>query len=122
MTNLINLPRNKKELQKCIVFFLKKGTRKGTIVTTSRVRAKSAPYPRLKHSKKTSKGQVFSFTVPENRKFYEKNFSKKNTYSKNGPTGALKSHNAEKLKGDPLRFFNIHSVAKHQKIEGGKNF
>ena len=32
--------------------------------------------------------------------------------------GALKSHNAEKLKrGDPLRFFNIHSVAKHEKIE-----
>ena len=35
--------------------------------------------------------------------------------------GALKSHNAEKLKGDPLRFFNIHSVAKHEKIEE-KNF
>ena len=30
---------------------------------------------------------------------------------------ALKSHNAEKLKGDPLRFFNIHSVAKDEKIE-----
>ena len=25
-------------------------------------------------------------------------------------------------KGDPLRFFNIHSVAKHQKIEGEKIF
>ena len=37
--------------------------------------------------------------------------------------GALKSHNAEKLKeGDPLRFFNIHSVAKHEKIEENKNF
>ena len=34
--------------------------------------------------------------------------------------GALTSHNAEKLKG-PLRFFNIHSVAKHEKIEE-KNF
>ena len=33
--------------------------------------------------------------------------------------GALKSHNAEQLKGgDPLRFFNIHSVAKHEKFEG----
>ena len=32
-----------------------------------------------------------------------------------------KSHNAEKnRKGDPLGFFNIHSVAKHQKIEGEK--
>ena len=31
-----------------------------------------------------------------------------------------KSHNAKKLKGDPLGFFNIHSVAKQQKkIEGG---
>ena len=28
-----------------------------------------------------------------------------------------KSHNAEKLKWGPLGFFNIHSVAKHQKIE-----
>ena len=37
------------------------------------------------------------------------------------PPGALKSHNAEKLKGDPLRFFNNHSVAKHEKIEK-KNF
>ena len=30
------------------------------------------------------------------------------------------SHNAEKTEtGDPLGFFKIHSVAKHQKIEGG---
>ena len=36
--------------------------------------------------------------------------------------GALKSHNAEKLKGDPFGFFNIHSVAKHEKIEENKNF
>ena len=36
--------------------------------------------------------------------------------------GALTSHNAEKLKGGPLRFFNIHSVAKHEKIEENKNF
>ena len=38
-----------------------------------------------------------------------------------------KSHNAEKTeRGDPLRFFNIHSVAKHRKNAGGpfgkKNF
>ena len=44
---------------------------------TSRDRPKSAPYPRLKISKKTSKCQVFSFTVLENWIFYEKNFSKK---------------------------------------------
>ena len=37
--------------------------------------------------------------------------------------GALKSHNAEKLNGGTLwGFFNIHSVAKHQKIEREKNF
>ena len=31
-----------------------------------------------------------------------------------------KSHNAEKSeRGDPLGFFNIHSVAKHQKNAGG---
>ena len=75
---------------------------------TSRDRPKSAPYPRLKNSKKTSKCQVF-FTVLENRKFFEKNFFKKN-YILNGPSGApglalarapdaLKSQNAEKLKG-----------------------
>ena len=39
--------------------------------------------------------------------FYEKNFGKK-------------SHNAEKTERvDPLGLFNIHFVAKHQKIEGG---
>ena len=37
--------------------------------------------------------------------------------------GAIKSHNAKKLKGGTLwGFFNIHSVAKHQKIERGENF
>ena len=55
---------------------------------TSRDRPKSAPYPRLKNSKKTSKCQVFSFTVLENQKFYEKNFSKKLHTEKNGPSGA----------------------------------
>ena len=59
------------------------------------------------HSKKTSKCQVFSFTVLENRKFFEKN----------GPTGALKSHNAEKLK-----VFQHPFCRKHEKIEENKNF
>ena len=50
---------------------------------TSRDRPKSVPYPRFKNSKKTSKCQVFSFTVLENRKFYEKKFfEKKITSSK----------------------------------------
>ena len=43
---------------------------------TSRDRPKSAPYPRLKNTKKTSKCQVYSFTVLENRIFFEKNFRK----------------------------------------------
>ena len=30
-----------------------------------------------------------------------------------------KSHSAKKLNGGPLGFFNIHSVAKHQKIAEG---
>ena len=41
----------------------------------------------------------YSFTVLENRNFLKKNFSKKLHTQKNGPSGALKSHNAEKLKG-----------------------
>ena len=55
---------------------------------TRRDRPKSAPLPRLKNSKKTSKCQVFSFTVLENRKLYEKKFSKKLHTQKNGPSGA----------------------------------
>ena len=55
---------------------------------TSRDRPKSAPYPRLKNSKKTSKCQVFPFTVLKNRKFYEKKNSKKLHTQKNGPSGA----------------------------------
>ena len=45
-------------------------------VLTSRDRPKSAPYPRLKNSKKTSKRQVFSFTVLENftKKKFRKNY------------------------------------------------
>ena len=74
-------------------------------ILTSRDRLKSAPYPRLKNSKKTSKCQVFSFTVLENRKIFEKKISKKLHTQKNGPSGALKSHNAEKLKEGPFEVF-----------------
>ena len=128
-------------------------------MATSRDRPKSAPYSRLKNSKKTSKCQVFSFTVFENQTFYEKKISKKLHTQKNGPSGApgpasaspwraergtlpklstflsqlkgepfgektnvrIKVSQCRKTeRGDPLGFFNIHSVAKHQKIEGGK--
>ena len=87
---------------------------------TSRDRPKSAPYPRLQNSKKTSKCQVFSFTVLENRS------TKKLHTQKNGPSGApglAKVSQCRKTeRGDPLRFFNIHSVAKHEKIEENKIF
>ena len=100
---------------------------------TSRDRLKLAPYPRLKNSKKTSKCQVFSFTVLENRNFFEKKFSKKLHTQKNGSSGAPELASASPWRakvsqcrkterGDPLRFFNIHSVAKHVKIEENKNF
>ena len=106
-----------------------------SLISTSRDRPKSAPYPRLKNTKKTSKCQVFSITVLENRKFFEKNFRNKHILTKmkkmdrvarRGPLaqapGALKSHNAENWKKDPLKFFNIHSVAKHEKTWENKNF
>ena len=61
------------------------------------------------------------------------NFSKKLHTQKNGPSGApgLASASPWRAKvsqcrkterGDPLRFFNIYSVAKHEKIEENKNF
>ena len=100
---------------------------------TSRDRPKSAPYPRLKNSKKTSKCQVLFYSTRKS-KFFEKNFFEKITYSKkNGPSGAPGLASASPWRAkvsqcrktervDPLRFFNIHSVAKHEKIEENKNF
>ena len=49
--------------------------------TTSRDRPKSAPYPRLKNSKKTSKCQVLFYSTRKS-KFFEKNFSKKIHFQK----------------------------------------
>ena len=79
---------------------------------TSRDRPKSAPYPRLKNSKTTSKCQVLFYSTRKS-KFFEKKFFEKITYSKKmdrvarrgslaRAPGALKSHNAEKLKGRTL--------------------
>ena len=93
---------------------------------TSWDRPKSAPYPRLKNSKKTSKCQVFSFTVLENRKFFEKFFFRKNyilkkmdRVARRGPLarapGALKSHNAEKLKGGTLWGFSTSILSQNMK-------
>ena len=36
--------------------------------------------------------------------------------------GALKSQCRKTERGDPLRFFNIHSIAKNEKIEENKNY
>ena len=44
----------------------------------------------------------YSFTEVENRKFFENFFLKKLHTKKIGPSGALTSHNAEKLKGGTL--------------------
>ena len=73
------------------------------------------------------------FYKTRNQTFFEKNFSKKLHTQKNGPSEApglasaspwrAKVSQCRKTKrGDPLRFFNIHSVAKHEKIEENKNF
>ena len=81
-------------------------------IETSRDRPKSAPYPRLKNSKTTSKCQVLFYSTRKS-KFFEKKFFEKITYSKKmdrvarrgslaRAPGALKSHNAEKLKGRTL--------------------
>ena len=67
---------------------------------TSRDRPKSAPYTRLKNSKKTSKCQVFVYSSRKS-KIFRKFFFEKVTYKKKIP-GALTSHNAEKLKGGTL--------------------
>ena len=65
----------------------------------------------------------YSFTVLENRKFFGKKFSKKLHTQKNGDDWRAKVSQCRKTeRGDPLRFFNIHSVAKHEKIEENKNF
>ena len=44
----------------------------------------------------------YSYYSTRKSKFFEKKIFEKITYSKNGPTGTLKSHNAEKLKGGTL--------------------
>ena len=70
---------------------------------------------------KTSKCQVFSFTVLENRKFFEKNWTERRAELANASPWRAKVSQCRKTeRGDPLSFFNIHSVAKHEKIEQNK--
>ena len=70
---------------------------------TSRDRPKSAPYLRLKNTKRTWQCQSILFY--STRKFFESLTMPKKT---------------ERV--DPLGVFNIHSVAKHQKIYGEGDF
>ena len=81
---------------------------------------------RLKNSQKTSMCQVFSFTVLENRNVSEKNNRVAQRGSLARVPGALKSHNAEKLKGGPFEVFQHPLCCKTSKNAGGpfgeKNF
>ena len=81
---------------------------------TSRDRPKSAPYPRLKNSKNTSKCRVFVYSSRKSKIF--RNFFLKKLHTKKmdrvarrgslpQAPGALTSHNAEKLKGGPFEVF-----------------
>ena len=93
------------------------------VYTTSRDRPKSAPYPRLKNSKRTSKSQ---FTVLENRKS-----KKMDPVARRGPLarapGALKgglsnlSTFLSQLKGDPLEKKQVFEKKSHnaEKLKGG---
>ena len=101
--------------------------------STSRDRPKSAPYPRLKNSKTTSKCQVLFYSTRKSKFFEKKIFRKNYILKKNRPSGtpglasarpwrAKVSQCRKTEREDPLRFFNIHSVAKHEKIEENKNF
>ena len=102
-------------------------------IETSRDRPKSVPYPRLKNSKKTSKCQVFPFTVLENRKFLGKKFSKKLHTQNNGPSGApglataslwrAKVSQCRKTERGTLWGFSTSILSQNmKKIEENKNF
>ena len=94
------------------------------IILTSRDRPKSAPYPRLKNSKKTSKCQVFVYSSRKSkifRKFFLKKLhtKKMDRVARRGllarAPGALKSHNAEKLKGGTLWGFSTSILSQNMK-------
>ena len=76
----------------------------------------------LKNSKKTSNCQVLFYSTRKS-KFFGKKFFEKITYSKKWTDWRAKVSQCRKIeRGYPLWFFNIHSVAKHEKIEENKNF
>ena len=98
---------------------------------TSRDRPKSAPYPRLKNSKKTSKCQVFVYSSRKSKIFriffLKKLHTKKmDRVERRGSLarapGALTSHNAEKLKGGTLWGFSTSILSQNMKKLKKKKF
>ena len=113
---------------------------KTTLMITSRDRPKSAPYPRLNNSKRTSKCQIYSTRKSKNQKngpsaapgpasvspwrAKRETLSKLSTILsqlKRGPFGE-KTNFRKKVSqcrktetGDPLRFLNTQSVVKYQR-------
>ena len=86
-------------------------------VSQSRKQAGTGPSRRHIQGSKIAKrlpSVKYSFTVVENRKFFEIFFLKK-LHTKKMDANVSQCRKTER--GDPLRFFNIHSVAKHEKIE-----
>ena len=114
--------------RECLVFVIFSVEKFFFILSFYRERHKSSQYLRLKNSKRTSKFQVFFYSTWKTQKLEQ-----------TGAPGACyrfltsivakhqkmkgnfqKIYNAGKnWKRDPLGLFNILSVAKHQKIEGG---
>ena len=81
---------------------------------TSRDRPKSAPYPRLKNSKKTSKCQVLFYSTRKS-KFFEKNFSKKITYSKKWTEWRAKVSQCRKTERGTLCGFSTSILSQNMK-------
>ena len=105
---------------------------RNNVLKTSRERHKSTRYLRLKNSKRTSKCQIFSFTVPKKPTSWTE-LARRGPAS-TGPLGAKrgiisdfstleflkkmeKSQCRKKTgRGNLLGFFNIHSIAKHASV------
>ena len=121
---VFNLPKNQR--------------RKNQSITKQRKEKQAGTGPSRRHIQgskiaKRLPSVKYSFTVLENRNFLKKKFFEKITYSKKWTewrAGARASRGRRAKvsqcqkteRVDPVRFFNIHSVAKHEKIEENKNF
>ena len=124
-TTLVNLTVPKKDekgtLETRKIFLAEEHNFPNSIIKeTSRDRPKSAPYPRLKYSKRTSKCQ---FTVLENRKA-----KKMDRVARRGPLKRKKNSQCrKKLKGGTLWDFSTSILSQNskKKLKGdplGKNF